>query len=181
MAKTPIGIPDDELIEIGAENTIVGVLQNFGNKLQDSLRKSLQSKVTTVTPKSLEQSIVFDVTFLGSQYSFELTMNDYWKFIDKGVQGAGGTMADGRQWIKKNNDSEFRFRKLRPPLDDIESWSRSNTINPFVAQRSVFRRGIEKTNFYSDIVDDKLIADLNKDLAKAGGREVAITLKKSFE
>ena len=49
MADSPLGIPDNELQEVGGKNTIAGVLQNFGNRLQDELRTSLQSKITTIT------------------------------------------------------------------------------------------------------------------------------------
>ena len=51
MADSPLGIPDNELQEVGEKNTIAGVLHNFGNRLQDELRTSLQSKITTITPQ----------------------------------------------------------------------------------------------------------------------------------
>jgi len=180
MADSPLGIPDNELREVGENNTIAGVLQNFGNRLQDELRTSLQSKITTITPKSLEQSIIFDVKFLGSLYSFELKMEDYWKFVDKGVQGVGGVMKSGRRWITKNSTSPFMFRDKKPPISALSGWSNNNGVNPFVAQRSVFHRGIKATNFYSDVVNQDLINDLIKDLEKAGAKEVEISLKNTF-
>lgn len=174
-----LGIPDSELQELG-DNTISGVLQNFGNELQDSLRKKLQENITTITPKSLEQSIVFDIKFLGSSYRFELKMEDYWEFVDKGVQGIGGVMKSGRRWIKKNNTSPFTFRDKAPPISALNQWAYNNGVNPFVVQRSVFRRGIRATNFYSDVVDNKLIDDLVLRLEKVGAREIEISLKNAF-
>ena len=181
MADNPLGISDSDLIEVGKPNTIGGVLQDFGNKLQDDLRKSLQQKITTVTPKTLEQSIVFDLKFLGSSYSFKLKMEDYWEFVDKGVQGVGGVMKNGRAWGIKNATSPFRFTDKKPPIAELSGWANNNRVNPFVVQNSVFHRGIKATNFYSDVVDQQLIDDLVKDLEKAGAREVEISLKNSFD
>jgi hypothetical protein len=173
-------LSDSDIQEVGADNTILGVLQNFGNRLQDELRHSLQSKIMTITPKGLEQSIVFDINVLGSGYQFELTMNDYWKFIDKGVQGVGGIKKNGGFWLLKNNTSEYRFTDKKPPLSALEPWSNAQGTNPFVVQNSVFRKGIKATNFYSDVVDENLVKDLIKDLEKAGAREVVISLKNSI-
>lgn len=181
MAGSILGLSDSDLIEVGAENTILGVLQDFGNKLQDELRKSLQSKITTVTPKGLEQSIVFDITVLGSGYQFELLMNDYWKFVDKGVQGAGGVMKNGMAWAVKNLSSPYRFSEKKPPISALAMWSNNQGANPFVVQRSVFHKGTKATNFFSEVVDNpELINNLIKDLEKAGAREVEINLKNSI-
>ena len=176
-----LGISDKDLQEVGENRTILGVLQNFGNKLQTDLRKSLQSKINTVTPKSLEQSIIFDIKVLGSVYKFELLMEDYWKFVDKGVQGIGGVKKDGRGWGTNNVTSEFRFTQKKPPLSSIKEWSFFQNVNPFVVQNSIFHKGTKATNFYSSVVDDSLIKELAKDLEAAGAREIEISLKNGLD
>lgn len=181
MSKNLLGIEDKDLIELGEKNTIAGVLQDFGNRLQDDLRKNLQREITTITPKTLEQSIIFDIKFLGSSYRFELKMEDYWEFVDKGVQGVGGVTKSGRRYIKKNNTSPFSFRDKKPPIRELEKWSYNNGVNPFVVQNSVFRKGIRATNFYSDVVDNKLVDELVNRLEEVGAREVEISLKNMFD
>ena len=183
MSKNLLGIEDKDLQELGEENTIGGVLQNFGNKLQKDLRESLQSKITTITPKTLEQSIVFDIKFLGTSYRFRLLMEDYWKFVDEGVQGVGGATKAGRAYISKNNTSPFRFKKngKKPPISALEPWAYNNGVNPFVVQNSVFYKGIEATNFYSEVVDNNLIDELVNKLERVGAKEVEISIKNTIE
>ena len=172
-----LGTSDDDLKELGQEKTILGVLQDFGNKLQEDLRNSLQSKITTLTPKTLEQSIVFDIKVLGTAYQFELKMEDYWEFVDKGVQGVGGFKKSGGAWSSKNSTSPFSYRDKKPPLSELEEWSYYQGANPYVVQNSVYHKGTKATNFYSEVVDGNLVNQLMMDLEEAGAREVEISLK----
>jgi len=184
MSKSLLGIEDKDLVTLGKENTIAGVLQDFGNKLQADLRKNLQKEITSITPKTLEQSIIFDIKFLGTNYQFELKMEDYWEFVDKGVQGVGGVSKSGLfSYVKKNNTSPFSFKKngKKPPISALEPWAYNNGVNPFVVQNSVFYRGIRATNFYSDVVDNKLAEDLVNRLEEVGAKEITISLKKAFD
>ena len=183
MAISPLGIPDKDLKTIGKQNTISGVLQNFGNKLQKTLKQNLQEDSElngTTTARSLEQSIVFDVKVLGSGYKFELKMNDYWEFVDLGVQGVGGIKEDGTRYFNKNTTSPFFYRDKKPPLSALEEWSYFQGANPFVVQNSIFHKGTKATHFYTDVVNQSLIDQLNKDLADAGAKEINITLKNTF-
>ena len=180
MAISPLGIDDRDLQDIGKKNTISGVLQNFGNRLQKALRQNLQEDITTVTSKSLEQSIIFDIKVLGSGYKFELKMNDYWEFVDLGVQGVGGVKQDGSQYFNKNTTSPFMYRDKKPPISALSEWSYFQGINPFIVQNSVFHKGTKATNFYSDVVDQSLFDKLNEELAEAGAREINISIKNTF-
>ena len=56
MASNLFDLDDSELQFIGEENTISGVLQNFGNELQESLRRSLDTAVHGITSQALKQS-----------------------------------------------------------------------------------------------------------------------------
>ena len=164
------GIPDSLLSDKNKGGTLVSVLQDFGNDLTKKLKKNLQNSITTVTSKSLEQSIEFTVKFISKEeVSFKLLMNDYYEFVDKGVQGVGGTRKDGSAYFKKNTTSPFSFRDKKPPLDALKDWSTWNNVNPFAVQNSVFHRGIKATNFYSDVVNQKLLDDLYADIQEVGG------------
>lgn len=183
---------DEELIFEGDNKTLGGVLQNFGNDLQEKLRTSLQKKVHGSSSKNLEQSILFDIKMesLGV-WRFQLKMSDYGDFIDKGVAGAGGPRKTtskfgngnkGRLFRQRAANSPFRFKKKRPPLDDKDdpgAWSlrryaQVNGLNPFALQESIFRQGIKATNFYSDVVTDKLIKALAISLERAGAKGIEL-------
>ena len=178
MGDNILGLSDSDLIDVGGGKTIIDVLQDFGNKLQKDLVNSLRDKIKTITPKLLQQSIVFDIKVLASSYQFELKMNDYWKFVDKGVQGVGGMNAD-KTWsyLKKNTTSPFSYRDKKPPISELTAWSNAQGANPFAVQNSIFHRGTKATNFYTDVVDENLTKDLIKNLEEAGAREVQISLK----
>jgi hypothetical protein len=177
MGDNILGLSDSDLIEVGGGKTIIDVLQDFGDKLQKDLVNSLRDKITTITPKLLQQSIVFDIKVLASSYQFELKMNDYWEFVDKGVQGVGGVKKDGSSWLRKNSTSPFSYRDKKPPISELTAWSNAQGANPFAVQNSIFHRGTKATNFYTDVVDDNLTKDLIKNLEDAGAREVQISLK----
>jgi hypothetical protein len=181
---------DDELIFEGDTKTLGGVLQNFGNDLQEKLRANLRTKVKAVTPKTLEQSILFDVKMesLGV-WRFKLTMEDYGTFLDEGVRGAGGTRkttskfgtgSRGRIFRQRAPQSPFRFKKKRPPLDNRDSsWSlrdyaRANNLNPFALQESIFRQGIAPTRWYTEVVTEKLISTLAISLERAGAKNIEL-------
>jgi hypothetical protein len=165
------GIPDSLLSNKNKGGTLVSVLQDFGNDLTTKLKKNLQNSITTVTSKSLEQSIEFTVKFISKEeVKFELLINDYYEFVDEGVQGVGGMNKAGTLgYVKKNTTSPFTFRDKKPPLDALKNWSTWNNVNPFAVQNSVFHRGIKATNFYSSVVNQKLLNDLYADIQEVGG------------
>lgn len=181
MASNLFDLDDSELQGLGDDETISGVLQNFGNELQEALRRSLDTAVHGITAQTLKQSVLFDIQFLNSSYEFELKMEDYWEFVDKGVQGVGGVRSDGGAWINKNTTSPFRYKDKKPPLSALTEWARVNQYNPFALRESIFRQGKAATNFFSDIVDEDLIKDLTKKLEKAGAREIEISLKNTID
>lgn len=190
---------DDELIFEGDTKTVGGVLQDFGNKLQDALRKSLRDKVSGLTSKNLEQSITFLIKMesLGV-WRFRLSMADYGDFIDLGVRGAGGVRKTtsvfgrgnkGQIFRQKGGRSPFSFKNKRPPLDarddpqawSIRRWSLSKGLNPFAVQESIFRQGITPTRFYSDVVTEKLITSLSASLERAGARDIELNVVNILE
>lgn len=189
---------DEELIFEGDTNTLGGVLQNFGNDLQERLRKSLRERTSKTTSKNLEQSIQFKVNMhsLGV-WSFRLVMEDYGDFIDQGVRGAGGVKKSssiftktkkGSPWKVRAQNSPFRFRKKKPPLDDRDSpkswslrrWSQVKGLNPYAVQETIFRQGIAPTRFYSDVVTEKLFDTLTTSLERAGATQFELDLVNIF-
>ena len=178
----------DENVDFGAnDNTMSGVLTSFGNKLQRALRESLQTKVHGVTPKSLEGSILFDVSFQNNIYSFELTMEDYGTYLDEGVQGAGGKRKSGDRagsfFTNKGGNSRFKYTNKKPPLNQsavngssLRQYSAANGMNMYALRESIFRQGIKPTHFYSDIVNQSLLDELTTKLEKAGAKGIELEL-----
>jgi hypothetical protein len=59
MVSNLFELDDSELQGLGDDETISGVLQNFGNELQESLRRSLDTAVHGITAQALKQSVLF--------------------------------------------------------------------------------------------------------------------------
>jgi hypothetical protein len=185
---------DEELIFEGDTKTLGGVLQNFGNELQEKLRQSVRDNVSTSTSKNLEQSINFAVRLEGlGMWRFTLIMADYADFVDQGVRGAGGTKKSssiftktkaGQQWRDKGGTSPFQFRKKKPPVDNrqdpktwsIRRWAQVKGLNPYAVQETIFRQGIAPTRFYTDVVTEKLISGLATSLERAGARDIELSV-----
>jgi len=184
-----VGFLDSELENVG-DDSVSGVLQNFGNKLQHALRESLRNKVHGITPKNLEQSIVFDVDFQNNVYTFELLMEDYGTFLDEGVQGVGGVhktdteySKKGSLFVNKGQGSRFKYSTKKPPLNQsaingssLRQYSAANGLNMYALRESIFRQGIKPTHFYSDVVNQSLLDELTTKLEKAGAKGIELEL-----
>lgn len=180
----------DNELEFKGNKTLSGVLQDFGNDLQESLRLNLASKVKGFSSKQLEQSILFDVDLDGGIYRFELKLAHYYKFIDKGVQGKGGQRKSdslfsgekaGSVFQNKGQGSEFSFKTLRPPTDALRLFANIAGLNVYALKESIFQKGIKANHFYSEIVTDELINDLIKDISKAYKKAIELDLVDTFK
>ena len=63
----------------------------------------------------LLQSIQAPITLMGRTYTMELKMEDYWKYIDKGIKG--------RESSVLAPDSPFQFKKKTADIDAIIKWT----------------------------------------------------------
>lgn len=173
---------DSELTTEG-DDSIGGILQEFGNFLQANLRKSLFDKEANVSDR-LGSSILFNVDFSGSSWRFELSMEDYGKFIDQGVQGAGKDPESKSSKVFPNvaPASPFSFKQnKKPSVEHFRAWSNyRGGLNPYAIRESVFRSGIRPNYFYSSIVDENLINELVSLLEQKGAialeREIATSI-----
>jgi hypothetical protein len=181
-----LGIFDSELVFQTGEQTVSGFLQDFGQGLKDKLRKSLQDKQSTNTTRNLWQSIQFKVEFQSlGVYRFQLFMDDYGDFIDRGVEGVGGEMADGTPWRKHKTDGIFSFKSggFPPPVNrssltggSLRQWAERKGLNPYAVQKSIFHKGIKANHFFQDVVNDKLLADMKTSLEEVGAKGIELEL-----
>jgi hypothetical protein len=138
---------------------------------------------------SLESSIGFTIEYDGQFLVFQLSLNDYYKYIDQGVKGAKYTHTSSA-------NSPFRYTTKMPPLQAIAKWVGQKGIigrtvhttatgKPYyktkklsivsqgqktvrAIQRSIFFKGIEATGFYTSVVTGRE-EDLRKQLIDGFG------------
>ena len=160
------------------------VLSSFGSRLIEKARANLNKKGKRAKGTLFDQmSYDIEKTMSGVKFKMDFgSAEDYWEFVDQGVQGAGGFKGSGR---KRGQGSPFKFGRKQPPLRAILPWislkgikgrdkkGRFITKNSlaFLIARSIKQRGIERTRFISKPYDD-MIDDLKLELVGALAEDV---------
>lgn len=157
-------------------------LDSFGNKVVTGARKELKRQDKNASNR-LSDSLDFNVRVSKNSFQFDLLMEEYGEFIDKGVHGVGGTKADGTKWKKKKVvGSKFRYKTKRPPTQAFNGWTIRRGIAPrsaggqFTSRKgllqaisiSVFHTGLETTNFLTKPFN-KAFQSFPEDVAEAFG------------
>ena len=125
-------------------------------------RRNAQAKLRRENANAsgvLKSSMKTRLGMNGDQPFADITPNvSYWEFIDKGVQGAQLNP------FRRQNESPFKYKSKKPPLDMILKWM---TVKPirgrgkdgkfikkesaaYLIQRSIWSRGIRPLFFISD-------------------------------
>lgn len=156
---------------------VVDALNTFAKKVIKDSRSNLTRKDKKAS-SSLYKSLDYKVENNNGLYSVTFLMEDYGKFIDKGVKGVGGSKADGSKWkVKKVVNSPFKYTSKMPPAKAFSQWTVKRGIAPrnkkgqfqsrkglqFAIAKSVYHTGIETTNFFTTPLEReslRLIDDL---------------------
>ena len=157
----------------------IKVLNSFGDRVVIDAKKNLKRK-NKVASGSLINSIDYKVKVSKNSFELDFFMEDYWQPVDYGVEGIGGTKADGTKWQKKRvTNNKFTYRHPAKTnsrgrfLQSLNGWSIKRGIAPrddsgkfikrrsllYAIRKSIFHTGIETTNFFTNPFDkgfDKL-------------------------
>lgn len=129
-------------------------LSKFGRAVVQQSRSRL-TKGKKNASKDLYNSLKFDVQEQGGDLTITFFMEEYGKFVDKGVNG-----------IDENNGAPFSYKKSgkKPPANVFEKWSRTRGIRgrdkktgKFITRKSlafairehVYKNGIKPTLFFT--------------------------------
>ena len=187
---------DGEVVDLSKKiefPTVRETLEIWGAKLVTDLQRSASQHKAS---GALESSISFDIEFDGQFLNFELKLNDYYKYLDLGVKGAKFTHSSSA-------NSPFKYKTKYPPLSAIGKWVGEKGIGFFekkktksnktykkritpgkdsilgtikTLQHIIFTRGIEATNFYSNVVNTGRVDDLRKQLIDGFGKDLIANL-----
>ena len=165
------------------------VLTRFGSNLIKQARANLNKKGKKAKGTLFnEMSYELEKTSNGVKFKMDFgSAEDYWIFVDQGVQGAGGFKGSGK---KRGQGSPFKFGRKQPPLRAIMPWISIKGIKgrdkkgrfikkeslAFLIARSIKQKGLERTLFISKPYEE-MLEDLKDELAEA----VALDLDNSLE
>lgn len=173
-------------------------ISEFLDMASENLRK-----VGAVTTGNLEKSLDFEVVQTNNGYRVDFKALEYFKFVDKGVRGAGAS--------RKNSTSPYKFKTINPSkshVTAIEKWiirnrlqaratdvrrygktgSEKKAIDPtkgrqslaYIIARSIKRDGLYETGFWSDAFD-QVFKTFGANMSKALGQSITVNLEQMKE
>lgn len=172
------------------KNTIQA-LQKLGTNVVKEGRGILKRKKKTTSPNTLFNEFDYLVTNTGDTVTLEFVFGkaeDYWQFVDEGVKGVGGFKGSGRA---RGQGSPFKFSSKMPPRRAIDKWIVSKPLKAgrdergrfvsrkslaFLIQRSIFQRGLERTQFFSKPFTEQIDKQTDN-ITKAFADDIEIALE----
>tara|TARA_R100000781_G_scaffold79781_1_gene49297 strand:- start:582 stop:1112 length:531 start_codon:yes stop_codon:yes gene_type:complete len=172
------------------KNTIQS-LQKLGNDVVREGRGILKRKKKTTSSNTLFNDFGYLVTNQQDSVTLEFEFGraeDYWQFVDEGVKGAGGFKGSGRA---RGQGSPFKYSSKMPPRKPLMQWIKNKPLKgrdkkgrfitresfAFLIQRSIFQRGLTRTQFFSKPFTEQLNKQTdNITKAFADDLEVALEL-----
>jgi hypothetical protein len=182
----------NELSDI--EKMMSDYITKFLNAASDNLNKN-----QSVTTGNLLDSLNFNIESTKAGYTINFTALDYYKFVDKGVRGAGASL--------KNNTSPYKFKFITPSkshIAAIEKWLTKNNLTAtardvnkygrtgrerkatdpaeakqslaYIIAKSIKRNGLKATNFWTDAFDDTF-KDFGVKMSEALGKTITVNLQ----
>ena len=161
-------------------------LDSFGSSVVSGSKKELARKKKNAS-NNLSKSVDYAVKVSKNSFQLDFFMEDYGKFIDKGVRGAGGvrkttskfkkTNNKGKLWKIKAKNSEFKFGKAGGvSAKHFRGWSKKKGLSEYAVAKAVYHQGIETTHFFTNTFD-KAFKTLPEEVIKAYGLTIEKLLK----
>lgn len=187
--------------------TLGQILKTKAEYIVDALKKNLE-KHDSIASRKLFQSIRFDIKIFGSSYIFQIIMEDYWDYVDKGIKGSESSS------LAPN--SPYQYKDKIAKVSEIERWItqkgikveisknksdifkklKNKTVKKSFRQKSILsqrksmafgiatnikKHGVKPTNFYSDVINAKFWTDFKNDIAKTLKKEYTIQIIESIK
>lgn len=141
---------------------------DVGNKVTSDLRKYIEEHAKNTG--ALAQSVVY---FPTGALSFEIQADDYYKFVDEGVNG-----------IATNHSSQFSFKTPFVSYNmakAIQEWKGIEMSHAFAIATNIKQRGLKPKHITDNVINDKVLEMIAKDLTEITGLTFEITFTKTTE
>lgn len=188
--KANLGIDDD--IQVVVQGTVTDILINFINAIKDQLKENINATSKT-GQQSLYNSIQINVENTGNSIAVQLVMNDYWKYLDKGVKGRKSTYPESSdspfQYPQSPKSSGGKFQSslelwiAQKPIQIRTSVAQSgkevreiNSSVAYLMRRSIINKGIKATNFFSSVINSESTKQLIEEVEKQLGTKIELGL-----
>ena len=158
------------------------ILENYKQIIIDALADSLE-KNERVAQAMLRQSISINIRSFATNMVMEISMLDYWKYVDGGRK-KGAKMPPIKAMLKHIANRGINYKgiqnnyrntkgilvKRKKPL----AKEKALRTLAYLIGRSISKKGIKPTNFVDEAFDNNILDNMSKDLSTALGREILI-------
>jgi hypothetical protein len=131
------------------------VLESYENKFIDALHKSLE-KHDRISGGVLFQSVTAITKIYGQKVVLEISMEDYWRWVDEGVNGTQMT---------RNSPNSFKVNTKRIPIGSIKKFIANRGIVPTMSISQHRKLQLKKQGLKGK-VNAKLLKRLEKKIVK---------------
>ena len=170
-----------EALKSSPKSPLAKLLNLQVNDIIEDLRSSLD-KYNADASGNLKQSILPDkVKVKGSEVSISISAPFYWKFVNFGVNGSLINRG-APSWGKQEGGGGWKEFET-----EVAGWIRDRGIttnNPkmsyeslnYVIRKSIIEKGKEPRPFFSDVVNNKLISELEEPISKLMKKAITIRI-----
>jgi len=170
-------------------NTPLDVLQDYSQKFIDAIHSSLERN-DRLASGVLWQSVKAPVKVMGQTVVMEITMDDYWRWVNDGRK-AGGKQPPPQAMLKHianrgistakiqnfyKNKKGLQIKRKKP----ISPQKARNTL-AFLIGRSIKKKGIKPTNFLDEVLESDLVTEMESAISKSLGRMITLEIKKDLK
>lgn len=187
-------------------NDIEKVLNDFGLKLvidtKSNLKKKLDERAARHGGKSvksrLEQSVNSEIVYSNGSINLIVKMNDYWNIVDGG-RNASNVSAEGQAKIAEWSATRGVAEKIR--ISDLQARLQKQSLSKhkdklkklkkmpferakkvsasFLIARSLKKKNLEPTNFFSEVIKDGRVDELYSALTDIFATDINIEISKA--
>lgn len=163
------GVNPKDFIKVNRRGGVFDILRTFGAEFTADLATKLNDYNNIDTGKLIE-SMKFSLKRFGTVYSFQFSLNDYYKYLDAGRKAGGKMPPPGvlLAWVKRNNYTMSNGPKNK---------ATNQKSLAFLIGRKLKLKGRKGNKFFVSTVKDGRIKQLNDDLSKALKTEVTIDIR----
>jgi len=164
--------------------SVKNVLDLFGKRVQQQSKSNLSKRGKKDT-SGLYDSIKYEVKVSKNSFHLSFKMEDYGKFVDKGVKGSKSSA--------KAPNSPYKYTDKMPPTKVFDKWIIRRGFAPrgngkflsreslkFAIAKKIYNEGIETTNFFTKPFENEF-KKLPEQVVEAYGLEVNQLLTHVFK
>jgi hypothetical protein len=176
---------------VAPPNSLQAIFERYGNIFVEKTKSNLVAGLKRNNPNSdpttgtLYPSIAFDVEIVGSIFRFTINMEDYWINVNDGRKpnSIPPPVTPIIKWLQHKPTVANSFSLTRKKLKDVKitTFKGLSVKVPllsaaFAISKSIGKKGIAPTNFFTDVITPEAVQLLKKDISKVIGKSIEINI-----